>query len=460
MRKTILFLFSAVLILFLFTSCNRNISNVDAPKHEPGVEEHSEQAEQCYDDETITVRFYYHCKEIDPYMDLLPEAYLYILEEVSVKNLEEEFIRLMLEHTGITILGFWFDGSKLYVSLDPSELGHFDHGSTGSADRGTRLNSTLASFVQWGSFQVLVGGEPGVETYHFNFGYEAMVENGEIVNFDFYSLNTDPRIRIYEIYFDNRVPISRLLTEPFFPIMGEPLISGHHFYDFGGIQITGVWDYNTQSYTNAENVTGFVPNLHYFQILGETPNRVYHSVNAGDLVREHILNMFYNPIVVDNRILIKIENPMLNHVLDFWFSGDDYFYADARPSDIFIAPAEDWMLEKFSKTTGIRTYWQYGEDFIENARPSITFDHSSQTFEFEVNLYYRMATITGTFVYDADRRTYHCQPSHEDLIELAPDYTPENFRFTYFGADLIFYIDGTAGFIGATVTGDLFYSNY
>ena len=110
---------SAVLILTLLTSCNGNATISPTPEQTPGS---FEQSPQDTINETVAVRFYYHREELDPGFDFPPEAYLYISEEIPVGNFEEEFIRLMLVHTGIHIAGFWYDGSKLYVkatSINP-----------------------------------------------------------------------------------------------------------------------------------------------------------------------------------------------------------------------------------------------------------------------------------------------------------------------------------------------------
>jgi len=137
------------------------------------------------DESSVTVRFYYLCHEIDPYFMLLPEAYLYISEEISGQYLWEEFIRLMYEHTAIRIWDWWFEGSKLYVDLHSIEKIFFDQGSSGSMDRGTRLLKTLASLPGISSFEMLVGGYHGVGTSHYCFDWVANVENGEIIGFDY-----------------------------------------------------------------------------------------------------------------------------------------------------------------------------------------------------------------------------------------------------------------------------------
>ena len=134
-------------------------------------------------EEYISVRFFYYCTEIDPSVNLFPEAYLYNEEKISRANFKNDFINLMFEHTTIQILDFWFDGEKLYVDLHPDEALFFDRGSTGSADRCNRLFRTLASIPGVSSFEVLVGGQRGVTGHHYSFAWVALVENGEIVGF-------------------------------------------------------------------------------------------------------------------------------------------------------------------------------------------------------------------------------------------------------------------------------------
>ena len=122
------------------------------------------------EDEIVTVRFYYHCILIDPYVMLLPDAYRYNAVEIPGPYLWAEFRRLMYEHTGISVWDLWFEGDKLYVDLHSTEEILFNWGSTGSFDRGTRLNKTVASLPGVASFEILVGGAHGVETSHYSFG--------------------------------------------------------------------------------------------------------------------------------------------------------------------------------------------------------------------------------------------------------------------------------------------------
>jgi len=135
---------------------------------------------------TIMVRFYYHDPELDPDFILSPEAYLYISEEMQDPFNSEEFSGLMYEHTGINVIAAWFEGNKLYVDLDEIELTYFNQGTTGSADRGIRLDKTLASVPNITSFEVFVGGERGAETEHFIFGYVGIVENNQFVDREFF----------------------------------------------------------------------------------------------------------------------------------------------------------------------------------------------------------------------------------------------------------------------------------
>ncbi|MCL1844186.1 MAG: GerMN domain-containing protein [Defluviitaleaceae bacterium] len=133
--------------------------------------------------EGVTIQFFYLCTQKDPDFMMLPEAYLYLPEEISVQNFREDFIRLMYKHTGIDVLDLWREDSKLYVNLHPDEAIFFNHGSSGSLDRGNRLIKTLASFPSITSFEILVGGERGVSTSHFCFDFVAVVEDGEVVLF-------------------------------------------------------------------------------------------------------------------------------------------------------------------------------------------------------------------------------------------------------------------------------------
>jgi len=132
--------------------------------------------------EYATVRFYYHCIETDPMVMLLPEAYRYNAVEIPGQYLWEYFRKQMLYHTGINIWDLWFEDDKLYVDLHSTEEILFNWGTTGSLDRGTRLEKTIASLPGVVSFEILVGGRRGVETSHYSFNWIATVENGEIVH--------------------------------------------------------------------------------------------------------------------------------------------------------------------------------------------------------------------------------------------------------------------------------------
>ena len=115
------------------------------------------------------------------------------------------------------------------------------------------------------------------------------------------------------------------------------------------------------------------------------------------------------------------------------------------------------MFQNPDGTAGKRTYWQHG-DFIENARPNIIFDYDAGTFELEVNLYYRHDIITGTFYYDETVRIYYCTPV--SWLYSTDDYELENFTFADNGTELVFFVEGRVGFIGATSNGDVFYADY
>lgn len=135
-------------------------------------------------EESVTARFYYHCIKADPMFKLLPEAYRYIGVEIPGVYLWAQFRSLMFEHTGISVWDLWFDGDKLYVDLHSSEAILFDWGSAGSYDRGTRLNKTVASLPGVATFEILVGGERGVETSHYSFNWVAVVEDGAILRLE------------------------------------------------------------------------------------------------------------------------------------------------------------------------------------------------------------------------------------------------------------------------------------
>jgi hypothetical protein len=82
----------------------------------------------------------------------------------------------------------WFEGEKLYIDLDETEIKHFSIGSAAGFDRGTVLDNTLASLPGITSFEILVNGERGVMLSHYGFYYVAVIENSQIVDRVFYDI--------------------------------------------------------------------------------------------------------------------------------------------------------------------------------------------------------------------------------------------------------------------------------
>jgi len=189
MKKLVL----AVAVLLIFAAFDGNNSASDTELVTQLVLETQEVLEA----ESMRLRFYYHSIEIDPYVYLLPESFLYIVEYVPVDNYREEFIRLMYEHIGVRILDLWFEGDKLYVDLHHDALFFFNQGTTSSSKRLTIFEKSLLSLPGIASFEVLICGQRGLESEHFNFGHVAIVENGKVVRRDFFvdvdDLSNEPR---------------------------------------------------------------------------------------------------------------------------------------------------------------------------------------------------------------------------------------------------------------------------
>jgi len=182
MRKYIIGLTLAIAMLFALTACGGG-NDTTTVQTEPEYEYNNHS-------ETVTVRFYYHSTEIDPNIYALPEAFLYNSVEIPVENLREEFMRLMYEHIGVRIQDYWLEGSKLYIDLHEDAIGFFDHhGTTGGTINTTVFEKTILSLPGTiTSFEVLVNGQRGVHGNHFNFGHIAIVENGEVVDREFFDL--------------------------------------------------------------------------------------------------------------------------------------------------------------------------------------------------------------------------------------------------------------------------------
>jgi hypothetical protein len=119
--------------------------------------------------ERVTVGFAFYCTEIDPYVNLLPEALKFNEEEIDGQNLWTEFIRLMREHTGIRVTDLWYQETRLYVDLAPVETIVFNWGTTGSAHRQNILLYTLFTLPDVTEIVILIGGEAGVYADHFSF---------------------------------------------------------------------------------------------------------------------------------------------------------------------------------------------------------------------------------------------------------------------------------------------------
>ena len=72
------------IILFAFTACNEN-GDSDSPQTEPELRQEAalnQEPEYVSDGngETVRVRFYYYSTEIDPFVNMLPEAFQYNTE--------------------------------------------------------------------------------------------------------------------------------------------------------------------------------------------------------------------------------------------------------------------------------------------------------------------------------------------------------------------------------------------
>ena len=96
MRKYVVILNLAAIMLFVFTACGQ-IQDTPPPERVL-VPDASVSQEPDYNTPTTTLRFYYHSTEIDPNIYALPEAFLYHAVEIPVENLREVFIGLMYEH--------------------------------------------------------------------------------------------------------------------------------------------------------------------------------------------------------------------------------------------------------------------------------------------------------------------------------------------------------------------------
>ena len=225
MKKYVFILSLVAVMLFVLTACGNTVSQpATTPEQEVNVATEPEH-EYIRNSETVTVRFYYHSPELDPNIYSLPEAFLYNTEEISIENLEEEFIRLMHEHTGVRILDLRFAGDRLYVNLHEDAIGFFDHhGTTGGTRNTIIFENTIASFIPgMGSFEVLVNGQRGVEGNHFNFGHIAIVENGEVIRREYFDMplsDNDTQIQLSTPNADN--PFSAPLLEYFAGAADEP----------------------------------------------------------------------------------------------------------------------------------------------------------------------------------------------------------------------------------------------
>jgi len=121
------------------------------------------------DQTTIPVQFPYRHIVTDPGRDVTPK-FMEDPIEIPGQYFFDEFIRLMHEHTGIVIWDMWLESGKIYVDLHSTEMMFFNRGTTGSTHRGNMLILTLSQLPGIYQFELLVGGERGVEVDHFFFG--------------------------------------------------------------------------------------------------------------------------------------------------------------------------------------------------------------------------------------------------------------------------------------------------
>lgn len=187
MKKCALLIVKTLLLLFAFTACGSDAATAQSEDRDLTYDNTHQHIDN--QSETIALRFYYHDIELDPNLNSLPEAFLYNTEEIKAQNLREEFIRLMYEHTGISILDLWFEEDKLYVNLSQSSISFFDNFGTAVALRNlTIFEKSLLSIPGIAYIEVLVSGQYGFEGSYFSFGHVAIVENNEIVKHNFYKI--------------------------------------------------------------------------------------------------------------------------------------------------------------------------------------------------------------------------------------------------------------------------------
>jgi len=163
--------------------------------------------------DTVVLRFYYLCRELDPNLLFLPEAFLYVAEAIDPERIDEEFIRLMYEHRGIGVLGLHFDGGKVYVDLRGRDLEHFGFGSSAAWYGREILSRTVASIPDITSFELMTDGRRSTVGDKLSLNFVATVENGRIVGKEYF----DPTLTLRFYY------LCRIL-DPYFRVPSEAFV--------------------------------------------------------------------------------------------------------------------------------------------------------------------------------------------------------------------------------------------
>ncbi len=112
---------------------------------------------------TAAVRYYFYRGQS------FEQEYAYSEKLITYADLVQDTIKNMNEYCGIKITAIWYEGNKICVDLDESEVYKLDAGSTAGWIETYVLLETFSSYPNVKEIEILIGGQKGMSGEHFSF---------------------------------------------------------------------------------------------------------------------------------------------------------------------------------------------------------------------------------------------------------------------------------------------------
>lgn len=143
-----------------------------------------------------------------------------------------------------------------------------------------------------------------------------------------YETETNTTGAIFDEILFNGIPISRLFTEPFDDVLGQPLGNREYrFLFYQGLELSLGWDWE-HDLDVVMQINGFAPDLHMYELSGFRLNKT----------RAEAIAAFGEPVAFrqDNWLEYHILNPVVDYVVIFEFSWEDFFEDGAQIQSLRI----------------------------------------------------------------------------------------------------------------------------